>query len=167
MGRERKKSIVEQLYDRHYTPLFLYAYALLQDDDEAKDVVGEVFTTLWNKWNNKEIVDLKVTYAYSMTRNRCMDCMRKRKVHDCYVRLADKTRYESPEEVTNYENKLTRVREVCGKLKEPSRTVLWYCYFKKYTYQQTADTLGLSLTAVKKAMQYAFTALRGVLRDEL
>ena len=167
MGREGRKSIVEQLYDKHYTLLYFFALSFLHDDEDAKDVVGEVFADLWTRWSGDNTVDLNLSYIYSMTRNRCIDRMRKKKVHVNYIRLAETVRYETQEEMEYFEMRLTKVREACGRLKEPVKTILWYCYFKKFTYRQTAEALGISLSSVKKAMQNAFSMLRCILREEL
>ena len=38
---------MELLYEKYYRQLFLYAVTFLESDEEAKDVVSEAFTTVW------------------------------------------------------------------------------------------------------------------------
>ena len=38
---------MEALFKRFYRPLYLYALTFLRDEDQAKDITGGVFQTVW------------------------------------------------------------------------------------------------------------------------
>lgn len=73
-----------EIYDRHWQSLFLYAQSILKDEDEASDVVQDVFTTLWNLNDQLEIRDLKA-YLLTAVRNQSLKVIRKTNRSDEYA----------------------------------------------------------------------------------
>jgi len=45
----------DEIYSRYQTVLFLYAQKKLSDEEESKDIVQEVFVSLWKLYTNGEI----------------------------------------------------------------------------------------------------------------
>lgn len=46
---EEKEQLLERLFHDNYERMFRLAYALLHDYEEARDVVSEVFSKLWDR----------------------------------------------------------------------------------------------------------------------
>ena len=46
---EDNEQQMEQLFHDHYERMYRFAFALLHDNDVAKDVVSDVFSRLWDK----------------------------------------------------------------------------------------------------------------------
>ena len=59
--------------------LHRFAVLFLNDEDEAKDVVQDVFLKLWQKKETLDNVQNIEAFAMQMTRNRCLDILRDRK----------------------------------------------------------------------------------------
>ena len=64
------------------------------------------------------------------------------------------TRYEE------HERLLQQAEQIARELKEPTCTILRLCYFDHFTYQQAADSLGISPNTVKKHISKALAILR-------
>ena len=60
--------------------LLRFATHFLKDEDEAKDVVQDVFLKLWQKRDELEKVENIDAFTMQMTKNRCLDVLRSRKV---------------------------------------------------------------------------------------
>lgn len=41
---------MELLYEKYYMRLYLYAQTFLNDEEEAKDIVEDVFQAVWEGW---------------------------------------------------------------------------------------------------------------------
>lgn len=71
----------ETRFKEHYLPLtndmFALAYRLLQDEDEAKDVVQEVLTKLWQIRSDLPPEGADKAYCLTMVRNNCIDQLRR------------------------------------------------------------------------------------------
>ena len=60
----------EEIFLRYNSLLYLYAFRKLQDREEARDIVQEVFITLWNTRHNFELKTFLSGYLYKMVLNR-------------------------------------------------------------------------------------------------
>src|ERR1035437_8656376 len=70
--KEGNHAAFAEIYERYFGVLFLHAFKRLKDEDEAKDSVQELFTTLWLK---RESLVLKTSlsgYLYAAIRNRVL-----------------------------------------------------------------------------------------------
>ncbi|MEC5143137.1 RNA polymerase sigma-70 factor [Chitinophaga sp. 212800010-3] len=48
-----------EVYSRHFRPLYLYAYNILNNEEECCDAIQEIFVWLWENRTNLEIASLK------------------------------------------------------------------------------------------------------------
>jgi len=75
----------EHIYNRYKGLLYVHAYKMLRDEDEAKDVVQELFAKLYTRAN---IVFLKTTlsaYLYTSVRNRILDIIAHKRIKTVYL----------------------------------------------------------------------------------
>lgn len=61
--------------------LYLYAYRLLSDREEAEDAVQEVYAKLWGMRGELDRYRSKEALAVTVTRNYCLDLLRKKQRH--------------------------------------------------------------------------------------
>ena len=75
---EGKSFSVDELYDRFYNELVLWADTILNDMEEAEDLVQDFFVRLWEKKLNENLEGERVrSYLYVAVRNMAV-----RKVKD-------------------------------------------------------------------------------------
>ncbi len=80
-----KEDAFSQLFERYYTPLVIFAVSYLEDEEMARDIVQDVFLSLYN---NKEIfstISKLKAYLYTFVKNNCLNYIRKEKVKDKYI----------------------------------------------------------------------------------
>jgi len=78
-------AVFEEIYRRYDKLLFLYAYKRLQNREDAKDAVQDVFVRLFK---NKESLVLKTTlagYLYKSVLNQVLDIFKHKKIIQKYV----------------------------------------------------------------------------------
>ena len=170
MGAECSKSKrMESLYKRFYRQLFLYALTFLEKDEEANDAVSDIFAIVWHKWQEKDNgAEPTLSYLYTLVRNRCLDILRHDKARRNYAALMELSNpLDTYEEALEYEQRIKELSKVIAALPEPGKTILNCTYFKKMTYQQTADLLELSLKTVKRNMLKVFKIIHNSLNKEI
>ena len=158
---------MELLYKKFYRKLFLYALTYLGEEEEARDMVSDMFVQLWYKWKEEETVRTpSASYLYAMLRSRCVDKLRRQEVENRYLQQLERDRFDNEDDVKEYEQTVTRLYTAIQQLPEPGKTILHHCYFDHMTYQQTAEKLQMSLPMVKKHMAKIFQLLRDKLKND-
>ncbi|MGB8194639.1 MAG: sigma-70 family RNA polymerase sigma factor, partial [Chitinophagaceae bacterium] len=65
------------LFNLHYTPLCFFAQRLIDDKDEAEDIVVDAFVKLWERRPDVKSMQNVKAYLYIATRNACFNYLRK------------------------------------------------------------------------------------------
>lgn len=168
MQIEKEREIqMEYLFEAHYTSLYLYALHFLEDEEDAKDIVSDTFASVWQQWQKEElpVKDPSLSYLYTSVRNRCVDFLRHTQAKENYAKFIEYTALNE-DEGEQYEQRVRLMNRLIEQLPEPGRNILQCCYFKRMSYQETADSLQLTLVVVKKNMLKMFKLLREGLRKE-
>lgn len=155
---------MEFLYKKFYVRLHRYALTFLGDEDEATDVVGEVFLQIWESWQVGATINERkniAAYLYTRVRNSCLDHLRHRKAIDNYNTFLKATSpFTTDAEVEDFEKRITRLREAIENLPSSDRRVLKAVYFEHLSYKEAAERLEMSENMIHKHMTKAFRQLR-------
>ena len=155
---------MEFLYKKFYVRLHRYALTFLGDEDEATDVVGEVFLQIWESWQVGATINERkniAAYLYTRVRNSCLDHLRHRKAIDNYNTFLKATSpFTTDAEVEDFEKRITRLREAIEILPPSDRRVLKAVYFEHLSYKEAAERLEMSENMIHKHMTKAFRQLR-------
>ena len=71
--KQGDKHGLELLFRRFYRPLVMYALKFLPQQEEAEDVVQEVFIKFWERKRFDMIDHYLRSYLYQSVRNRCLN----------------------------------------------------------------------------------------------
>ena len=155
---------MEFLYKKFYVRLHRYALTFLGDEDEATDVVGEVFLQIWESWQVGATINERkniAAYLYTRVSNSCLDHLRHRKAIDNYNTFLKATSpFTTDAEVEDFEKRITRLREAIENLPPSDRRVLKAVYFEHLSYKEAAERLEMSENMIHKHMTKAFRQLR-------
>lgn len=152
-----------EIYRRYNGVLFLHAYKMLGDQEDAKDILQELFTTLWLTRKELRPHTSFSGYLYKMLRNRILDIIARKKIEQKYIdSLADFI--ENGEWLTDQqvrEKELTILIEKEVSLLPPKmRVVFEMSRNTDLSYKEIADELHLSDKTVKKQVSNALHILR-------
>ena len=146
---EENEQRMERLFHDHYEQMYRFAFALLHDNEEARDVVSDVFSRLWDK----QLVPDRA-YLMRSVKNACINLIARKKRDERLKRLLPLS-----------EEKLTE--------EEPSRlegrwqaAVIRLCYREGMSYKDTAEELGISVSAVNKHIVKGLRTLREKLKGK-
>ncbi|WP_316818650.1 RNA polymerase sigma factor [Pedobacter nyackensis] len=159
--RSGNDAVFKEIYQRYDKLLFLYAFKKLRNEEEAKDVVQDVF--LW-MLKNRETLTLKTTlsgYLYKSVLNKVFDIFKHKDIIRQYIERTDLA-IDVDSVETDY---LIREKEIAAIIEReiaamPARMREVY-ELKRKSYlstKQIAEQLGISehtvSTQLKNAMKY-------------
>lgn len=151
-----EKQNIESVYKLYADMLYRVALSTLQSDMDAQDAVQDVFIKYMS--NNPDFKDKEHEKAWFLrvTVNRCRDIIRSRK-----VRL--KLHAEDDAEPVSHASKARQeLFEVLSSIPEKYKsTVILHC-LEGLSLQETADVLGISLSAAKMRLKRA----RDIIKEE-
>lgn len=165
--RNHKEEHFERLFSEMYPRLVRFATTLMDNTEEAKDIVSETMEQAWKEFDQlKE--NTRSAWLYAAVRNGCLNRLKHLNVEQQHIdRLTEVTRAEMNQGYRAHEALLQQAENIARSLPEPTCTILRSCYWEKKTYQQVADELGISPDTVKKHISKALRTLReAILKKE-
>lgn len=148
----------DELFRSSYPSLYRYAYSLLRDEDDSRDVVSEVFVKVLEK---KPKATVTTGYLMSMVHNRALDKLKLQKVEDEARQrlLQDYKLFLETDELK--EERLNAILQfVENELTPQTQRILRMCYAEKKSYKEVAAELDISIQAVNKHISQALKKLR-------
>ena len=156
------KQKFERLFKDNYPHMYRMAFSLVENADDAKDAVHQVFAQIWR--GKPQISEDSIRgYLLAATRNQCLHMLRsrqlQRKMEEELQRETEETLSEEREEL------LQQLKQVINdNLTEQDRRVLQLHYEDEMTYQETASVLGISASAVNKHITRSLAKIRQTLK---
>jgi RNA polymerase sigma-70 factor (ECF subfamily) len=144
--------------------LLRFATLFLKDEDEAKDVVQDVFLKLWQKRDELEKVENIEAFAMRMTRNRCLDVVRASKTITISAETDRKMKEESVDvhKQVEFTESANQIKKLINQLPDLQRTVMYLRDIEQLTFDEIAVTTELQLNAIRVNLSRA----RKKVRDE-
>jgi RNA polymerase sigma-70 factor (family 1) len=158
-----------QAFYQHYQSLCQYAFTLVKDTHACEDIVQEMFLRVWDK--KQELIGTEELryYLFTAVRNNCLTHIEKTKK----TILTDYSGEEIiAEQTTTIAEKSKEpdfnalVGEALDRLPPKCREVFVMNRLGKLTYQQVADTLGISIKTVENQMGKALKMMRAFIKEK-
>ncbi|MFC1226159.1 RNA polymerase sigma factor [Pedobacter sp. BG31] len=152
-----------EIYNRFYGLLFIHASRRLNDEEEAKDVLHQLFESLWVKRMQVAPDGNLSAYLYTAVRNRVLDVFAHQKVENRYVdSLQD---YIDQDHVlTDYmvrEKQMARlIEQEIDALPPKMREIFILSRKENKSHKEIALELGLSELTVKTQVKKALRILK-------
>lgn len=156
------KQEFERLFKDSYPHMYRMAFSMVENVDDAKDAVHQVFAQVWK--SKPQVADDSIRgYLLAATRNQCMHMLRSRQLQQQMEKelKTDIAASESEER----EELLQQLQQVIDdNLTEQDRRVLSLHYEDEMTYQETATVMGISTSAVNKHITRSLAKIRSTLK---
>lgn len=155
-----------EIYNRYFSLLYLHALKRLRDEEAARDLIQDLFATLWLK---RDVLTTKTNlsnYLYTAVRNGVFNFIAHQKVASRYIsELPGKV--EPSECITDH---LARERQLAAliekeiaELPEKMREIFLLSRVEGLSHKEIAARLGISELTVKTQVKNALRILRGKL----
>jgi RNA polymerase sigma factor (sigma-70 family) len=158
-----------ELFDRHATAVYRFAYSLTHDVTEAQELVQETFVTTWKKLADIRLVgDSMLPWLIVVTRLHAQNLRRKQRRTDT-LPLDEHILNHGAAAVNAdhlaHREELEWVFAAVRELSETDQRIVELCLYEGRSYKEAALKLGLSVTGVTKRVERTRTKLRR-LRDD-
>ena len=171
----------EALVQKYHRQIVNISYLMMGNREAAEDVTQEVFIKVYNKLSLYSPDTSFFSWLYRMTINTCIDEIRKRKMQklisldflteEGVESLEYPRERELPSTELHNDEKKEMVNKAMQMLSKEHREVLVLREYVNYGYNEIAETLGISVQAVKSRIFRARAELRTILlkhfKDEL
>lgn len=160
----------EQLFKSHFKALHAYANVILKDDDDAEEIVQNMFLKFWEKRDLLNVQTSLKAYLYKCVYHDSLNFLKHQKIRTKYQDFASyamDTQHlpaSSKVEMTELEYNLSLA---LNELPEQCRTIFQMSRFEELKYREIAERLGLSIKTIENQMGKALRILRLELADFL
>ena len=146
------------LVEKYQRPVFSVCYRMLGTPTAAEDAAQEAFIRAYQALDRYDPERSFATWVLSIASNYSIDQLRKKKVtilsmdNEAHAWLAPPDPGPSPEKAALDKEKSALVQAILAELNETDRAAVILQYWHDYSYEEIADTLDLSSSAVKSRL---------------
>jgi len=158
----------KQTYYAFHPKLYRVAFAILQNTDDAQDIVQDTYLKLWNE--RKKLVDVEKPEAYCviMVKNLCMDFIRLHRTASYNENIDDvDCPDQAPNPATQFEldERMKRTIDAIRRLPEKQQKVLDLRAFADCSQEEIEQITGESAENVRVLLSRARKTLKLLLKQ--
>lgn len=154
------------LFHLYYKDLSGFVYSMVNDREVSRDLVHDLFFTLWKNRATLETERSVKSYLFTMARNHSFNYLKHQRVVVVNTRSVVEEYRNLNEESENIELRLERVKTRMAELSDRQREVVTKCCVEGKMYREVADELNISENTVKTHLVRAMKFLREGLRED-
>jgi len=153
------------LHTHLYPGLFIYAKGILKDEDQANDLLQDMFIKLWLKRTSIGKIENVKSYFYTSIRSIAFNYIRRTKLEDTKLAsliFAD-IQFSAEDIITERESNLKLKAVISNALNNlPSRQkeIIYLRFYESMDYNQIVDVTGIKYQSVVNHVHRAVQTLR-------
>jgi len=160
-----KSSEFKLLVMPYSSRLYRMAFRLMNSREEAEDIVQEVYVKLWGMRNQLDKYNSIEALCVRITRNLCLDQLRRRKVNHNAMK-ADKLREdnypETPSENLEKKEDAELLHALISALPEPQRSLVHLRHLEGKEYEEIAEMVNMNVNAIRVSISRARKQMRAL-----
>jgi RNA polymerase sigma-70 factor, ECF subfamily len=168
----------DALYERHAARLRVFIARFIGDRDAADDLLQEVFLKVYRSPKSFDPKAKFLTWVYAVTRNACIDWLRRKKIHFVPIGPSDDDdgvpsvepatpSYDRPADRVLSGELADRVAAVTDALSPKLREVFVLCALQGLSYEEAADVIGCPVKTVSSRLSRARDSFFSKFKDYL
>ena len=146
--------------------MMAFARKILGDEDDAREVVHQVFINLWERRSEVDLSTSLKSYLFTAVNNRSLNVIRDRKKFSSEEVPERAANWDVSAELESQELE-ERIRETIAALPQRCRVIFELNRFEGLSYGEIAKKLDISVKTVENQMSKALKILREQLSDYL
>lgn len=169
MVRFDSRTDFEWVYRAYFLRMRRFAREYVLWDEEAENVVQDVFALLWEKREELRVESNLDAYLFSLVKHRCLNYLRHQEIAEEY-RQEQASKLYALERLGDGMGEVDleeAIRVAIEKLPERCREIFVMSRMEGKKYREIAEALGLSANTVENQIGIALKKLREELRDYL
>jgi RNA polymerase sigma-70 factor (ECF subfamily) len=163
--KERDNRAFSYLYENYSSALYGIILPIVQEAEQANDILQEVFLNIWRKIETYDPTKGRLfTWMLNIARNASIDTLRSKSSQNSRKNqpLGDNVNWNRHSQTQNVDN--IGLKKILENLKDEQRTLVELAYFKGYTHEEIAVMEGIPLGTVKTRIRAALIQLRNYLQ---
>ena len=164
----------QELFDKRAGDVFKLSYSLLLDHQTAEDATQDTFVKLWQKAADWKPDASAKTWLLTITRNHCLDILRKRKndrkkhqeLYKEHITTLHNVKTNHAERKIDEKNAKKIIKNTLFELPERQREAVTLVYYMDVHNYEAARIMGLKVRAFDSLLARARRTLREKLVDE-
>ncbi|MEJ5145296.1 RNA polymerase sigma factor [Sphingobacterium sp. MYb388] len=161
--KEQDRLAFTEIYDRYAITVYYKVNNILRDENASKDLVQDLFASIWSKSENIKSEENLAGYLYIASRNRVLKLIQKGKTRSDYLtelgKYSSSVSYDTIEKLDEKEMMMLVADEI-SKLPTKMQEVFQLSRVQDLSHREIAKVLNISEATVKKQVQNALRILR-------
>ena len=161
----------ETLFKKHYQMLLKVGQFLINDIEQAEELVHDVFINVWQKRENINSQASFKNYLITAVRNRCFNHLKAKKkttsIDDDESWADELVADTATDTVANLKEVNLAIEAAVSRLPEQCRIIFQLSRYEGMSYKEIAETLGLAPKTVENQIGRALKTLKTELKDYL
>jgi len=158
------KAAFEQVFKLYYKSLHMQAYLLLKSEEEAEDLVQQLFLDMWNKQMYSKVQQSVKAYLHAALRNQCLNHLNRMSVHNRlrneYAGLGNGELLEEPVFQDEEDDEKSGLLAVLREMPMQRLRAFNLVHLQDKKYQDAAREMGISVNSLKTHVKLAIRFLR-------
>lgn len=149
----------KQVYYVFYPKLYRIALRMMENEEDAADMVQEVYCSLWNNRHALIQVETPEAYAVGTLRNRCINKLRqknKEPINSIPLELVS----NSVMHPTHDKEEIILLEKLIARLPEKQRIIFQLRHYDDCEYEEIGQIMGLTVENVRMILSRARKHLR-------
>ncbi|UFH53493.1 RNA polymerase sigma factor [Spirosoma sp. KNUC1025] len=150
-----------KLYRHYRTPALRFCIHLLKDEEDAENMVHDVFIKIWEK---RHLINPELnfnSYLFTCLRNMVFDYLKQvEKSHSLRQRYLERMEYSYTHDAEDEEKRIELLYSAINSLSEKRKQILLLNVESGKSYQEIAELLRISKNTVKNQLVKAKQLLR-------
>ena len=156
-ARAGNKQSFSRLVEAYERPVYNLTYRMLGTPEEAEDAAQETFLRAYARLQQYNTDHKFSTWLFSIANHHCIDRLRKRRktfvsIDDNPVLQNLQNEAPEPEETMLDAEQAQELQSLLSQLEPEYRTPLVLRYWEEYSYEEIAESMDLTVSAVKSRL---------------
>jgi len=173
LARAGDQAAFGRLVVAYQTPVYNLAYRMLGNSVEAEDAAQEAFLRAYTHLRSYDPQRPFRSWLLSIASHYCIDRLRRRRI--TWLSLEDEAArpYQlagdspNPEAVVSQQEREGQIQQKLATLSPTDRAAITLRYWYDYSYEEIAEVLSLTVSAVKSRLHRARRALAKTMEGEM
>lgn len=149
--------------------LYRMAFRLMNSREEAEDIVQEVYVKLWGMRGELPNYNSIEALCVRITRNLCLDHLRRRKVNYDAMKaeqLKQESYPETPSDNLEKKEDAELVHKLISELPEPQRSLVHLRHLEGKEYEEIAEMVNMNVNAIRVSISRARKQMREMIEKQ-
>lgn len=160
----------DALFNKYSSKLYRFAFSLLKNSEDSKEIVQEVFFRIWKKRNEIDSTKSFKSFLFSISYNLIVDQLRLRLKDQEYRKFLEAYFESKKIEVSNnldYDIIVDQIRKAVDQLPAKRKQIYLLSREVGLSHKEIADRMGITIKTVENQITLALKHLKNSLGKDI